>query len=261
MKKTIIALFALAGVAAAESLDYDTYKSVTLASPYLTDLYTVWDFDQVSGTQASKVGGDMGGYSNTPVIAYESGNESDGYGVVNSDKGRLYKSGMSLGNFTISVDVNTMTAGHLLTLKDSSDKYIYLTSSSTAPLTLTYDDVTGSVVSAVKPTSSDETLNWTTITLTRSSDILTLYVNGVSQGTLKGSDTSIAALQLGNRYEGGTPAAPIDATVDNLTIWDRALTTEEVQGFIVPTQSVPEPTTATLSLLALAGLAARRRRK
>ena len=256
MKKTIIALIALTGMAAAESLDYHDYANVTPESSYLTDLYTVWDFDGTAGNNASKVGGSNGGYNDTPKIAYETGNTTDGYGVVNETAGRLYKSGMELRDFTISVDVNTMTVGHLLTLQDSSSKFIYLTSSDTTPLTLTYDGIEGSVESNVNPTSESATLDWTTITLTRSSDVLTLYVNGVSQGTLTGGSASISALQLGNRYGGGDPVAPINATIDNLTVWNRALTSDEVKGLIIP-----EPTTATLSLLALTGLAARRRRK
>lgn len=257
MKKIHIAsLFALAGMATAESLDYDTYKATTPASPYMTGLYTVWDFDQVAGTSAGKVGGTTGGYGNTPKIAYETGNTVDGYGVIDSTGGYVHKTNMGLNDFTVSVDINTMTVGHLLSLQDSNGKYICLTSSSATPLTLTCDDVTDSVESAVNPTTSDTTLNWTTITLTRSSNKLTLYVNGVSQGTLEGNNTSITSMQLGKKYPGGTDVVGIEATIDNLTIWNRALSAEEVAGFVVP-----EPTTATLSLLALVGLAACRRRK
>ena len=47
-----------------------------------------------------------------------------------------------------------------------------------------------------------------------------------------------------------------DGYIDNLYVWNRALGTTEVKALVVP-----EPATATLSLLALCGLAARRRRK
>lgn len=46
---------------------------------------------------------------------------------------------------------------------------------------------------------------------------------------------------------------------DNIALWNRALSAGEVAS--LSTLTIPEPTTATLSLLALAGLAARRRRK
>ena len=45
-----------------------------------------------------------------------------------------------------------------------------------------------------------------------------------------------------------------------LSIWQGEVTANDIQN-PTPAPSVPEPTTATLSLLALAGLAARRRRK
>ena len=258
MKKTLIVLMALAGIAAAESLDYHDYATLEPSSSYLTNLYTVWDFDQTAGTQATKTAG-TGGYSNTPKVAYEAGNTEDGYGVINDTMGRLWKNDIGLNDFTISMDVNTMTAGHLLTMRASNTEFIYLTSSADSPLTLTYSGVTGSVESTVRATSGDETLDWTTITLVRSANILTLYVNGESQGSLTAKSTTFSGLQVGalfgNGQQGGTSAPAINATVDNMAIWKRALTSAEVAGLVIP-----EPTTATLSLLALAGLAARRRR-
>ena len=49
----------------------------------------------------------------------------------------------------------------------------------------------------------------------------------------------------------------------NITTWQGEVSAEDIKNptYLEPTPSVPEPTTATLSLLALAGLAARRRRK
>lgn len=65
-------------------------------------------------------------------------------------------------------------------------------------------------------------------------------------------------MQLGKRYGNGRD---VDGTVtfENVVVWNRALDAVEVQSLVV--RAVPEPATATLSLLALAGLAARRRRK
>ena len=57
------------------------------------------------------------------------------------------------------------------------------------------------------------------------------------------------------------------AAVGNIEVYGSVLSAEEMAAAMVnianpaPTPSVPEPTTATLSLLALAGLAARRRRR
>lgn len=86
---------------------------------------------------------------------------------------------------------------------------------------------------------------------------LTGYVNGKQVGQWENWNVTsgIGGIQLAQRWGGGRNASG-GFTADNLTIWNKALTTSEVQALIVP-----EPTTATLSLLALAGLAARRRRK
>ena len=48
----------------------------------------------------------------------------------------------------------------------------------------------------------------------------------------------------------------------NITTWQGEVSAEDIKNptYLEPTPSVPEPTTATLSLLALAGLSARRRR-
>ena len=56
---------------------------------------------------------------------------------------------------------------------------------------------------------------------------------------------------------------PSDAygTVDNVTTWDGEVSAENVQNPPPAAPAVPEPATATLSLMALCGLAARRRRK
>ncbi len=51
------------------------------------------------------------------------------------------------------------------------------------------------------------------------------------------------------------------SSVSDLRTWSGVVTAENMQNPPPATPSVPEPTTATLSLLALAGLAARRRRK
>ena len=83
---------------------------------------------------------------------------------------------------------------------------------------------------------------------------LSLYVDDVLAGystignaTDYGSNKFINNFTFGARNDGGNKS--------NIILHDAQF----VQGLV--TQIVPEPTTATLSLLALAGLAARRRRK
>ncbi len=97
------------------------------------------------------------------------------------------------------------------------------------------------------------------VTLTLVSDAkeeggtFTVYIDGEEAGTWDNwnPDGSLAQVTFG----GGTRNIDGTVVIDNLTIWNKALSGSEVKSLIVP-----EPTTATLSLLALAGLAARRRR-
>lgn len=101
-----------------------------------------------------------------------------------------------------------------------------------------------------------------TITLTIKDSEVNYYVNGDSIGTstLTTSTTDLTAetittLSLGS-WVGSTNNSRSSAKFYDLAVYSGAMTATEVKAL-----TVPEPTTATLSLLALAGLAARRRRK
>ena len=111
--------------------------------------------------------------------------------------------------------------------------------------------------------------SWYTVALTAQNNQLTLSV-------LDSTASLIATTTVTSQYTGSLNSVSgyvnykfvSHSYIDNLAIYDKALTTEqladltkyEVAHQTIP-QTVPEPTTATLSLLALAGLCARRRRK
>lgn len=108
---------------------------------------------------------------------------------------------------------------------------------------------------------SVDSLKGKVLTLTYADDVVTAYVDGVAL-----SDTitftyaegvtpskALTGFQFGAAF--GNLRTSTSVTVDDIGLWNRSLSAVEI------TSLVPEPATATLSLLALCGLAARRRRK
>lgn len=99
-----------------------------------------------------------------------------------------------------------------------------------------------------------------TLTVAHTSGGTKVYIDGELQQTISGlqytgADHTIDQLNFGNTSAGGNG---VNVTLEGLYIHNQTLSDEQVAAFV---RSIPEPTTATLSLLALAGLAARRRRK
>ena len=93
---------------------------------------------------------------------------------------------------------------------------------------------------------------------------LSLYQNGalIATATQPDSNTTGEALDVftigGRPYDhAGYPKNSTDFSFTNVQLYEGVLSSEQIASLSV----TPEPTTATLSLLALAGLCARRRRK
>lgn len=88
---------------------------------------------------------------------------------------------------------------------------------------------------------------------------MSLYLNGALAATGLTGTTDRTGETIDKLYLGSWGVASryshVSETIHSLQIYNAALTKEEVQLY------APEPATATLSLLALAGLAGRRRRK
>ncbi len=87
-----------------------------------------------------------------------------------------------------------------------------------------------------------------------------LYIDGVLEATISGlgttsADLNIAYLMIGS--ETSSTNAGADFTIHDLYVHNTALNAEQVALFVA---SIPEPATASLTLLGLATLAMRRRR-
>lgn len=109
---------------------------------------------------------------------------------------------------------------------------------------------------------------WTNFTITCTSNQITFYKDGQIINTIAAEvgSKAITGIQFGKDWGASTSNTQnfIDsAKLDNIGIWNKALSTDEVKELNgLPTNSaVPEPTTATLSLLGLASLLMRRRRR
>ena len=107
---------------------------------------------------------------------------------------------------------------------------------------------------------------WYHVVLVREGDDVTVYLNGEEEisTTLAwndnpGSPTLGERFTAGNRVDHLSLSLGITGNVDEVAVWDEALTAEQVQGLY--TLAVPEPSTGLLVAGALLGLASARRRR
>ncbi len=204
MKKTLIALMALAGVAAAATITED--GTITADGNLFAGAF---DFS-FTLTETAIVTGDY-----DLLLAYYQANGGD----------------YTVNAFKLSSDgVLTLERGKNLTLSEGA-----LTSASTMGINNT----------------STFTADGTAYTLSAPGTYTVDYLggtNGEAAADLYLDGVKVASFTGGNHNMNGAQAGGLTLNV-------------KVNGDYVAAPAVPEPTTATLSLLALAGLAARRRRK
>lgn len=257
MKKTLITLLALAGVAAADA--------VTIAPLTSSDGWTV-------GHQNDAKTQDAVLDTTAATLTLTSADWSRGYGVYTlADAITLTNEADSLTvSFTINTtDLNSLVTGTLvgsgkaITLghgsysdvdknggngiqsgisTDTTGVFYNMQGSGTGGVFVKPDKTVDNSLTANTPLTLTTTVAWNT---TKSQ-----FVASLSYG-----ETSLTSYDLGTSY-----------TLDKLVFSLDGSSTQTVSGVsvsanIIPASpNVPEPTTATLSLLALCGLAARRRR-
>ena len=235
MKKTLVSLLAMAG--AAFATDYTTeplwtaqFGSAYGAAGYTTDLAspgTFWD--------AAKLATEGGAQTNA--------------------NGRIHMSGGNYGDWSkdfeltmaLTLTGNSITAGNITEVKaGTTDKWLTLVVDGEGALTLV-----GSSISDVNSVGTVTTGTEYTLTLTKIDTAVTITLGDASvTATLNNYSGTINNIALGGITGGGdrVPVLVSELKMSSVTVNPSA-------------PAVPEPTTATLSLLALAGLAARRRRK
>ncbi len=255
MKKTIVALMALAGVTVG-------------AEPLLTMDFTALTGSTNADTPAGWTAGQFNGTGNTPYYNFGTNGATVGqpwkqnYLTTTLDIASqgaytitftLYNSVEDTGNmFFLSSDAYSIVIGN--SYNSNSDIHV-----GTLTEAVGSDYVCFQTGTKINPTVLDSSSG-----LTVTGDIsytLTLQDGNMTIGaTLSGGgswNTTITGLEdvTFNKVGFLTDGAGGTAGVKNITVLQNSTVVPE------PTPSIPEPTTATLSLLALAGLAARRRRK
>ena len=235
MKKTLIALMALAGAAAADT-DTTVYNpkagTLTLGADggemYADKNYYAGEFSfsfEITETDLTLDG--------TIIIAayYGANNPGGGYGV-----NAFTITGDGEGNLTLQLEradgLSNTSLSDSVTLSTPRDKSTFKASESAYELTTgsyTIDFLGGA--------------------------------NGSAAANLILDSNVVASFTKGNHNMNGSGSDDGSADGTTLTALKFAANSNFVTGTTTFTPNIPEPTTATLSLLALAGLAARRRRK
>ncbi len=253
MKKTLITLMALASCAmGAEAVvsadfavtDFSTYKTTTISESGWT----------VNNTNSNVTAGESLEFTNDVLFVAYNGESLHNNNVV----------------FTFIIDGLSSNAGNNVL-------YTIHTWGGNNALGLCLDSGTTGVLTGVSggsqwPDGRNQDITIPdgefALTVAHTSNGTKVYVDGELMATISGLQYTgdahtMKQLNLGNTSTGGNG---MDFTLSGLYIHNQTLTDNQVASFVASlaapsTPAVPEPATATLSLLALAGLAARRRRK
>ena len=263
MKKTLIALMALASVASAESVSLETQivkgeETYALFSDW-QDIYNAWNVDTNPSQNGTQYNTDVIETVNTYTTSaslsfYVSVSdllggdqliagqkyELDTFSWVGSDNG--YYTG---GDRTVTITNLTSTSSVSVAMPGVNTKTVTVTAPAATPLTFVAGDLLQITLTGVADdpatTETNETAN-----------VYIPYIDAVNGNHVLGSSSSLNSTGTDLNYW------HVDGNNQG-NAWHKGLKTNApiVQ---LTAHAIPEPATATLSLLALAGLCARRRR-
>lgn len=285
MKKTLITLAVMSGLAVAGDeitllygMDFNTIGSGGLQYTNIAENPGIGSITKVGSNYANYIGTDAtmdGSYGyanlNSPNYYFKIANSVDGgdLGVNTTDGFTLVYNTKFSSNDDWSSSLTFNIGGQDMVFhwgtSNNTSMNIYTSGDGGAVATNNNGENAAMQVGNMVNTA------WYNVALTAKNGSITLTVLN-SDGTVVGSTTNVAkytgALQSVTGYTSYKQGNPLH--IDNLAIYDDALSQNQLVALtnyemtnktLMQTIAVPEPTTATLSLLALAGLAARRRRK
>lgn len=247
MKKSIIALFSLAGIVQASTV-------VTLAGYQTSDTSP---FDASFATDTLTLAGGTG--SNGNINLNYTLNNGDTLASSTTPGGRLFSANTTSGSWTNSTALEEMnsTLGVDISLEqiNALDSTYSGWAESKTTITLTLNSC-----------EAGDNIAFYTLVTNQSAPLTYLSITGLENATYS------YATDTGNGYENvatfsdspkdWTLVKVVGTLTEGKTITLSSNNSNYKHGYgMVAYALVPEPTTATLSLLALCGLAARRRRK
>ena len=252
MKKTLIALMAMAGCAMGANLvaEWDDFTNLSYTTGESTYTLTL-----NNGSSVNAETGDMW---------------VDG--ANGTTKLDLTGAGLTFANgFTVHMQVKGITSSGgktpygLFSVGTANDNYAALaglrTEQTGYPVMFAYNGSADKISTSQEGTANNTVLAgdvFTSVTVTMVEGSFKFYMNGDLVATATKTELmagEITTLALGG-WVGSSDNSLLDYTLGSLAVYKGAMSATEVKAL-----NIPEPTTATLSLLALAGLAARRRRK
>lgn len=248
MKKTTIALFALTGVASATDL--------TLADALYNSSADITGISGISGSYAYTLNFDIEAIKG--ILGKNSGEGVVRPMLVVADNTYDMGLAMALNNtgFVGTYNYNSSAMTNL-TMEGVSDEHRQpMTGSGSTPATNAFANNDANSLNGKFDKLTGLALTFSHTNAASSSLFVTLTFSDNTKSELYGTNTgfmwSTGSGSVNNLYIN-------EDYVDTVYLFNQAIDSET--AFKLNAAAIPEPTTAALSLLALAGLAARRRRK